>query len=63
MYKRQGGGDAFMAGIIYGLINYPTDFQKVLSFASEACCFKHSISGDVNLASVPDIEKLLNSDY
>ncbi|MBL30133.1 MAG: 2-dehydro-3-deoxygluconokinase [Flavobacteriaceae bacterium] len=60
---RIGGGDAFMSGIIYGLINYPTDFQKVLSFASEACCFKHSISGDVNLASVSEIEKLLNSDY
>jgi 2-dehydro-3-deoxygluconokinase len=56
---RIGAGDAFMAGIIYGLLTYDKDYQKVLEFAVAAACLKHSISGDINLATVKEVEALM----
>jgi len=59
---RIGGGDSFMAGIIYGLLNYPGDDQKALNFAVAASCLKHTIPGDFNLVSVPEVEQLMKGD-
>lgn len=57
---RIGAGDAFMAGVIYGMITWPEDHQKVLEFAVGATCLKHSITGDINLATVEEIESLMS---
>lgn len=57
---RIGAGDAFMAGIIYGLITWPEDHQTALEFAVAATCLKHSISGDINLATVNEIQALMS---
>ena len=59
---RVGGGDSFMAGLIYGLINYPNDDQKALDFAVAASCLKHTIKGDANLVTVEEVEKLMEGD-
>lgn len=58
---RVGGGDAFMAGLIYGLLQYQED-QQALNFAVAASCLKHTISGDFNLVSVEEVEKLMAGD-
>ncbi len=58
---RVGGGDAFMAGLIYGLIIYKDD-QKALNFAVAASCLKHTIKGDFNCVSVDEVEKLMEGD-
>ncbi|MFQ5445311.1 MAG: PfkB family carbohydrate kinase [Saprospiraceae bacterium] len=55
---RVGGGDSFMAGLIYGLIQYGDD-QKALNFATAASCLKHTIYGDANLVTVEEVEKLM----
>lgn len=59
---RVGGGDAFMGGLIYGLITYPADDQKALDFAVAASCLKHTIYGDFNLVTVEEVEKLMGGD-
>ena len=59
---RVGGGDAFMAGLIYGIRSYGEDKQKALDFAVAASCLKHSIFGDFNLATVAEAEKLMGGD-
>jgi 2-dehydro-3-deoxygluconokinase len=59
---RVGGGDSFMGGLIYGLISYPTDDQRALNFATAASCLKHTIYGDFNLSTVPEVENLMNGD-
>ena len=59
---RVGGGDAFMGGLIYGLITYPADPQKALDFAVAASCLKHTIYGDFNLVTVAEVETLLKGD-
>lgn len=59
---RVGGGDSFMGGLIYGLNTYKNDDQKALNFAVAASCLKHTIYGDANLVTVPEVEKLLSGD-
>ena len=59
---RVGSGDAFMGGLIYGLLEYKNNQQKALDFAVAACCLKHTISGDYNLVTVEEVEKMLSGD-
>jgi 2-dehydro-3-deoxygluconokinase len=59
---RVGGGDSFMAGLIYGLRKYVDDPQKALDFAVAAACLKHSISGDFNAVTVAEVETLMSGD-
>jgi 2-dehydro-3-deoxygluconokinase len=59
---RVGGGDSFMAGLIYGLRKYKEDPQKALNFAAAAACLKHSILGDFNAVSVGEVETLMGGD-
>ena len=59
---RVGGGDSFMGGLIYGLLTYPDDDQRALNFAVAASCLKHTIKGDANLATVSEVEKLMDGD-
>ena len=58
---RVGGGDSFMAGLIYGLLTFEDD-QQALNFAVAASCLKHTIKGDANLVSVDEVEKLMGGD-
>ncbi|MGC8880212.1 MAG: PfkB family carbohydrate kinase [Anaerolineae bacterium] len=59
---RVGAGDAFVAGLIYGLRTYGEDRQKALNFAVAASCLKHSIAGDFNLVAVPEVEAIMAGD-
>jgi 2-dehydro-3-deoxygluconokinase len=59
---RVGGGDSFMAGLIYGLLTWPDDQQKALEFAVAASCIKHTIYGDFNRVTVEEVMKLMQGD-
>ncbi len=59
---RVGGGDSFVAGLIYGLLNSPADLQRALDFAIAASALKHTIFGDFNLVSAAEVEKLMGGD-
>jgi 2-dehydro-3-deoxygluconokinase len=58
---RVGSGDAFMAGLIFGMLSGKDD-QQALEFATAACAWKHSVEGDVNLASSEEIEGLVKGE-
>ncbi|MBD0824496.1 sugar kinase [Aestuariibaculum marinum] len=57
---RIGTGDAFAAGLIYGLQSF--DDCKAMEFASAACALKHTYEGDVNYATVDEVTAILNGD-
>lgn len=59
MIDRLGGGDALMAGLIYGLSNY-TDKRDSLNFAVAASVLKSSIHGDTNFVSVKEVVDVMN---
>ena len=58
---RVGAGDAFMAGLIYG-VSTKKDDQSTIEFATAAGAFKHSVEGDVNVASADEIEALVKGE-
>lgn len=58
---RIGGGDAFIAGFIYGELMLKTD-KGSLDFAVAASALKHTISGDVNLVSVEEVNDVVAGD-
>jgi len=58
---RVGGGDSFAAGLIYALHSGMAD-AGVLEFAVAASCLKHSILGDINLATVEEVKRLADGD-
>jgi len=57
---RVGGGDAYIAGLIYGLLYM--DDQQALEFGLAASVLKHSISGDANLVTVAEVEALVKGE-
>ncbi|MBC3786005.1 sugar kinase [Spirosoma utsteinense] len=58
---RIGTGDAYMAGLIYGLLTF-NDPQRAVEFGAAASALKHTIAGDVNLATVAEVETLERGD-
>lgn len=61
MVDKIGGGDAFGAGIIYGILN-KKGLQETVDFAAAAACCKHTVEGDMLMAGIPDIEWIMRSD-
>lgn len=58
---RIGGGDAFMAGFIYGSLRYDNP-EDTLAFAAAASALKHTIEGDYNLVTAPEVEQVMRGD-
>lgn len=59
---RVGGGDAFAAGLIYGLLVEPHDVVAALRFAVAASCLKHTVPGDFNAVTVAEVRQLMAGD-
>ncbi|MGH1422157.1 MAG: PfkB family carbohydrate kinase [Hyphomonas sp.] len=57
---RIGGGDAFAAGVLHGLIeNMP--LASLIEFATAASALKHSILGDWNLTTVAEVNDAMTN--
>ena len=54
---RIGAGDAFDAGLIYGLTHFDAP-SEALEFAAAAAVLKHSVPGDLNLATLDEVAAL-----
>ncbi|WP_281614782.1 sugar kinase [Flammeovirga sp. SubArs3] len=59
---RIGGGDAFMAGVIYGLHEYEGNLQSCIDFATAASALKHGIDGDFNAITKEEVVQMITSD-
>lgn len=58
---RVGGGDSFGAGLIYSLLN-DYEPQAAIEFAVAASALKHTVEGDFNRVTVPEVQKLAGGD-
>jgi 2-dehydro-3-deoxygluconokinase len=58
---RVGGGDAFSAGLIFGLLTGKKP-DAALEFAVAASCLKQTIRGDFNLVTVQEVDNLVAGD-
>lgn len=57
---RVGTGDAFTAGVIYGMLE-KKPLAEVLDIAMASFKFKHTIEGDINIISKSDIAQLMHN--
>lgn len=57
---RVGGGDAYLSGLLYGLLN-KKDINYSLEFGCCASVLKHTIHGDANTFSVAEIESFMEA--
>lgn len=58
---RVGSGDSFASGFIYGLVTGKT-MQDAADFGVAASALKHTIPGDLNHATLSDVENLVKGD-
>lgn len=58
---RIGGGDAFAAGVLHGLVQGRGDADS-LEFGLAAACLKHGFPGDFNLVREAEVESLLSGE-
>ena len=58
---RVGAGDAFAAGLIHGLLT-DKPHCDALEFAVAASCWKHTMLGDFNIATIAEVESLAAGD-
>lgn len=58
---RVGGGDSFAAGVICGLLD-GKDMKSALEFGVAASALKHTISGDFNLVTREEVQRLADGD-
>ena len=59
LVDRGGGGASFSAGLIYSLLN-GFDLETTGEFAVAASALKQTIVGDFNLATLDEVEQLMN---
>ena len=59
---RIGTGDAYAAGLIYGVLTDMNDTDAI-AFANAACAIKHTIAGDINLATVTEIAEIAAGNF
>lgn len=53
---RVGGGDAFAAGVLHGIVSGASP-QQLISFATAASALKHTVHGDCNLFPADEIAR------
>jgi 2-dehydro-3-deoxygluconokinase len=58
---RVGGGDSFVAGLIYALLS-DFEYQATVDFAVAASCLKHTIEGDFNCVAAEEVTALAGGD-
>jgi 2-dehydro-3-deoxygluconokinase len=58
---RVGSGDAFAAGLIYGLLKGKSD-AGALAFGIASACLKHTVQGDFNDVSPEEAERLASGE-
>ena len=59
---RIGSGDAFCAGILFGLLQYD-DPQKAVEFGNATCATKSTVFGDLPLSDFDEITEIIDSHH
>lgn len=57
---RVGGGDAFAAGILNGLLE-KMDYEKTVTFAAAASALKHTVHGDCSQFTKEEVQRFIES--
>jgi len=56
---RIGSGDAYVAGVLYGLLAHPDNFQKALEYGNATSSVKNTIPGDLPSSDLKEINNII----
>ncbi|MFI3208139.1 MAG: PfkB family carbohydrate kinase, partial [Eubacteriales bacterium] len=56
---RIGSGDAYISGVLYGLINFDYDCQKALEFGNATGAIKNTIPGDMQASGQEEVNTII----
>ena len=56
---RIGSGDAYISGVLYGLLSYPEDYQKALEYGNATSSLKNTIPGDLLFTDLVEIDSII----
>lgn len=58
---RIGSGDAYVSGVLFGLLSAPEDFDRALAIGNAASAVKNTIPGDLPSSDLREIENLIRA--
>lgn len=58
---RIGSGDAYISGVLYGLLSHPGDYQKALEYGNATGAVKNTIPGDLPSSDLKEIETIVKA--
>lgn len=56
---RIGSGDAYISGVLYGLLSYDMDCQKALEYGNATSAMKNTVSGDLLVTDLKEIDAMI----
>jgi len=56
---RIGSGDAYVGGVLYGLLSAPGDYRRALEFGNAASAVKNTIPGDLPSSDLAELESVI----
>ncbi len=56
---RIGSGDAYISGVLYGLLTYERDYQRALEYGNAVSALKNTIPGDLLSTDLKEIEGII----
>lgn len=58
---RIGSGDAYISGVLYGLLSDPDDYQRALEYGNAASAVKNTIPGDLPASDRRELDSIRSS--
>lgn len=58
---RIGSGDAYISGVLYGLLTHDFDCQRAVEYGNAASAVKNTIPGDQSSSSCDEIERIIEN--
>jgi 2-dehydro-3-deoxygluconokinase len=60
---RIGSGDAYIAGVLYGLLSYDMDCQKALYYGNASGAVKNTIPGDMSSLQIKEMDAIIRDHH
>ena len=58
---RIGSGDAYISGVLYGLLSEPGNYQRALEYGNATSAVKNTIPGDLPSSDLDEIESIMQA--
>ena len=59
MVDRIGSGDAYISGVLYGLLAHEGDYQRALEYGNATSALKNTIPGDLLSTDLKEIDGII----